>query len=223
MASEYLKWKYRDVQPDVPVEQTPAQRRRNWWHYNKWYVLLAALLAGLGVSLLKSDLHIGEVLPDVQIAYVGDSLLPEDTVSALETALVPFCQDENGDGAVKITLNQYVLPRSEQDGSYATAAQVRLMADLEDGQSGLFLLQDYETFQTHYEILAPEGAVWSDCPVLAGLALGTWQENVAGEVLTGNGQELLAPLWVARRSEWREPADGLVYDRLWIALTKGAE
>ena len=44
MASQYLKWKYRDVKPDAPVELTEAQRRANWWHYNKWYVLGACLL-----------------------------------------------------------------------------------------------------------------------------------------------------------------------------------
>ena len=29
MASEYLKWKYRDVGPDQAVELTPRQKRAN--------------------------------------------------------------------------------------------------------------------------------------------------------------------------------------------------
>ena len=44
MASEYLKKKYQDVKPDAPVELTPAEKRRNWWYYNKWYVCAAAAL-----------------------------------------------------------------------------------------------------------------------------------------------------------------------------------
>lgn len=55
MASEYLKWKYRDVRPDVLVAMTPAKRRKNWWHYHKWQVLLgAALLASL-ISIGRQD------------------------------------------------------------------------------------------------------------------------------------------------------------------------
>lgn len=38
MASEYLQWKYRDVQPDKKIELMPRQKRANWWYYNKWYV-----------------------------------------------------------------------------------------------------------------------------------------------------------------------------------------
>lgn len=34
MASEYLKWKYRDVKPDQTVELTPRQKRANWWYYH---------------------------------------------------------------------------------------------------------------------------------------------------------------------------------------------
>ena len=223
MANEYLKWKYRDVKPDAPVELTPRQRRQNWWHYYKWYVLLALLLLGIGASLLKSALHIGEILPDAQIAYVGESMLPEGTVQALEAALAAYGEDVNGDGRVKITLNQYVQPRNQEDSSYAAAAQIRLMADLEGGESGLFLLQDYETFQTNYDILAPSPALWSDCPALTGLDLGEYRENVAGETLAGHSQALLEPLWAARRGEWREAEDGAVYDRLWDAITKGAQ
>jgi len=42
MASEYLKWKYKDVRPDIPKELTPAEKRSNWWHYHKWYAAAAA-------------------------------------------------------------------------------------------------------------------------------------------------------------------------------------
>ena len=43
MASEYLKWKYRDVKPDEPIRLTRKEKALNWWHYHKWYVLLGIL------------------------------------------------------------------------------------------------------------------------------------------------------------------------------------
>ena len=49
MASEYLRWKYKDVQPNKPVTRTKKQRRQNWWHYHKWHVILglaAVCIAG---------------------------------------------------------------------------------------------------------------------------------------------------------------------------------
>ena len=44
MASEYLKKKYKDVKPDVKRELTPAEKRKNWWHYHKWHVAAAVVL-----------------------------------------------------------------------------------------------------------------------------------------------------------------------------------
>ena len=45
MASEYLKWKYRDVKPDAPLVLTPKEKRANWWHYHKWTLLSGVVVA----------------------------------------------------------------------------------------------------------------------------------------------------------------------------------
>ena len=50
MASEYLKWKYRDVQPDAPVQHTKKELAANWWRYH-WKALL------LGAALLSAPRH----------------------------------------------------------------------------------------------------------------------------------------------------------------------
>ena len=238
MASEYLKWKYRDVQPDEPIRLTPAQKRANWWHYHKWTVLLGLVLLGIGASLLKSALHIGEVLPDYQLAYVASSPLPQDTASALEAALAPFGEDRNGDGQVRVQVVQYVLGEalaSQADtAAYAQASQVRLMADLEGAESGLFLLEDCETFQSQYDILLPPegsgegeapGLLWQNCPVLSGLSLGGYAEEIAGESVTGDSQQFLSGLSLARREFWQEKQRPLAeaYQAFWETLTKGAE
>ena len=52
MASEYLKWKYRDVKPDEPIRLTRKEKALNWWHYHKWYVLLGSLIPGALTGLI---------------------------------------------------------------------------------------------------------------------------------------------------------------------------
>lgn len=69
MASEYLKWKYRDVKPSQPVQLTKKELRRNWWHYHKWHVLFGAAAVCMAVSLVWS--MVMQVRPDYQIAYVA--------------------------------------------------------------------------------------------------------------------------------------------------------
>ena len=148
MASEYLKWKYRDVRPDVPAELNTKQKRANWWYYHKWYVALAVFLCGLAVYLLARALGFGAVRPDYQVAYVGSSPLPEDTASALETALGALGGDCNGDGHVTVRINQYVMGSDSGNSTlYAYAGSTKLMANLDSCDSYFFLLEDPEAFQ----------------------------------------------------------------------------
>ncbi len=241
MASEYLKWKYRDVKPDVPRELTPKEKRANWWHYHKWHVLLGAVLLLAAGNILYHVLGIGQVKPDFQVAYVASDPLPEDTVSALERALASFGTDCNGDGQTVVRVNQYVSGDSENNSDaamYAYAAGAKLMSDLTDCDSYLFLLEDPEAFQRNYQVLRRlDGTLpdeldtdydscyllWSDCPALAELELGEYSEVVLGQQVTGDSQQLFSGLYVARRGFWTETTCAYPdqCDQLWAELTKG--
>lgn len=235
MASEYLKWKYRDIRPDEPVELTPKQKRENWWHYHKWHVLLGAVLLVSLVSIFSHALGFGEVRPDYQIAYVGSSALPEDTAAALENALSSLGTDCNGDGRVTVRVNQYVT--GSDDVMYAYAEGTRLMADLDSCDSYFFLLDDPDGFQESYSVLShtdgtlPEsgksGAVslsWSDCPALEALSLGEYTEALLGQQVEGDNYELLSDLFLARRGFWTDKTSAYpeACADLWNVITKGA-
>ncbi len=242
MASEYLKWKYRDVKPDEPVVLTPEQKRKNWWHYHKWHVLIGTVLVLAAANILYHVLGFGEVRPDYQIAYIGAAPLPGDTAEALETALSAFGRDCNGDGRVTVRLNQYVSGGQSKDDDrvYYAAASAKLMADLTDCDSYFFLMDDPKSFQRNYEILrrldgslsdGTEDAVsdcslsWTDCPVLASLELGTYSEVILGQQAEGDSHKLLSGLYVARRGFWNEKKCDHEEDcdALWEALTEGAK
>lgn len=241
MASEYLKWKYRDVQPEQTVELTPRQRRANWWYYHKWHVLLGVGLLALGVYLGARVLGIGQVLPDYQVAYVASAALPEDTAAALENALAELGTDCNGDGQVVVRLNQYVTGGgSGEEAVYAYAGSTKLMADLNACDSYFFLLEDPEAFQEAYHILRrldgslPEETEqdyescylsWSGCQALRALPLGEYTEEVLNQEIHGDSQERLASLFVARRGFWTERTCSYSEecDALWAVITEGSE
>ena len=140
MSSPYLEWKYKDVTPEEPRKLTKTEQLKNWWHYHKLPLLLAALLLFIAGGILKSALHIGEILPDMQVAYVGEHPLPADTVAAVEQAFDAFATDANGDGRTVVRLVQYVSGSAEDADAVrqSTAASVALLADLEDRDSYFF-------------------------------------------------------------------------------------
>ena len=223
MASEYLKWKYRDVRPDEPPPPlTPKERVANWWHYHKWHMAIGAALL---FALLDIGFHVmgfGREEPDYQFAYVGSRLLPDEAVSAFEDALSALATDRNGDGRVLVRLNQYADAAVSDDADsamYAYASGVRLMADLQHADSAFFLLENPEQFQRNYEILSGDALPWTDCPALASLPLGEYNENLLGQEISGDVQSLFSGLSLARRDLSAYPEE---YAILWNVLTEAA-
>ena len=97
MASEYLKWLARDEKPEPKRELTPKEKRKNWWHYHKWYVAVC-VLAVLFVAAMAWDIIANRSQePDYQVAHVGSTYLPDETVMALQNALADLGEDLNGD------------------------------------------------------------------------------------------------------------------------------
>ena len=244
MASEYLKWKYRDVKPDEPPpELTGKEKLANWFYYYKWWVVLWAFLLFSVGSIIWNALGIGRVRPDYVFAYVGNAALRSDCATALERELAALGQDVNGDGKVVVELRQYVSNANQENSEdalmYGYAADVTLIADITNGDSYFFLLEDPAAFQRAYQALAgPDGSLpegsdhsidgrvfqWSDCPVLAGLELGGFEEEYLGQSLTGDNQELLSRLYFGRRGFYdeKQAVKQGANEAFWGILTEGA-
>ena len=136
MASEYLRWKYKDVQPDKPAALTKKRRRQNWWHYHKLHVLLGAAAVCIAGNLVWHALT--QVHPDYEIAYVGTYPLSKEESAAWEDRLSALGTDCSGDGRVVVQLNQYPTGGNSDDLMYAAASNVKLMADLDSCESYFF-------------------------------------------------------------------------------------
>lgn len=193
-----------------------AEKRRNWWHYHKWYVVCGVILLGIAVDILGNALGLWKKYPDFQIAYVGEWTLSEDAVSALEEAFASMGEasqldlDFNKDGRVIVQINQYISshPYADVDAVYYdTVSEITLIGDISNCESYFFLMDDPERLQREYQVLAaPDGScpddadhsvddkvlLWTDCPAL--LEAVARVEAEAPEI-----SELLPGLYIGRR------------------------
>ena len=136
--------------PEPPREYTKKEKAANWWHYHWIAVVVAVLVVVFGVWIIKDTVF--QTRPDVQVAYVGTSDLPTDTVTALQDALTPFCSDLNGDGKVVVQVDSYTVDfdaaNENTDAYYQMAGVTRLSAELSSGgKTYIFLLEDPEGFE----------------------------------------------------------------------------
>ena len=231
--------------PEPPREYTKTEKAANWWHYHWGIVVIVVLCAFFGIWIIKDTVF--QTRPDVQIAYVGTHDLPADTVTALQDALTPFCEDTNGDGKVVVQVDTYNVDfdadNVNTDAYNQMAGVTRLSAELSSGgKTYIFLPEDPAAFESSTGALQYlDGTVpddpdtanpdwtemvyrWTDCPVLAGLELGDYDGYTLVDDATGTNQSVLAALYVGRRGVWDEKQVA-TYEgcaELWDTLTAGA-
>lgn len=199
MASEYLKWKYRNEQPEERREPTPREKRRNWWHYHWRHVLLGGIVLGIlgGIALDRAQ----ERKPDCCVALVVRNEPSGQELAALQTALERIALDANGDGEVHVDVYAIQIDYASKDLSPETLRVMeanvdKLNFDFYTRRSGIFLLDDPERFQRAHQALAyrdgstpPEGAEdWENMAV----PWTEWDGSDAVEISGG-------PLWFGRR------------------------
>lgn len=228
------------------IDLTEAQKRRkkwqNWWYYYKWYVICGILLLGILINVTGSRLGWWTKAPDFQIAYIGKTQLPQETLSSLESLFASLVSDFNEDGEVIVQINQYTdgLRSTDPDTAYYEyASEISLIGDISDCDSYFFLMEDPVQFQREYQLLAcPDGSCpsdtdyevedkvisWSDCPLLAKPDMGSYSYSLLGKEISGNSQELLSELFLGRRcffndntTEYAEQC-GELWNRLWESV-----
>lgn len=222
-------------------QYTKKEKFLNWLHYNKLWVVAVTLILWVAGSMVWNVLGIGQVKPDYRMAYVGSRKLTEGTVEALETALASFGRDVNGDGKVTVRLTQHITadPTNTDNLMYGYAADMTVLADITEGESTFFLLENPVDFQISFQILAqPDGSapaeddfealdkvfLWENCPALASLELGTYEDNYLDITETGEIQDLLAKLYLGRRffHDPGQQAHPEADTAFWMAITEGA-
>lgn len=156
MASEYLKWKYRNEQPRERRELTAGEKRRNWWHYH-WRYLLLILIVALLLGKIAYDFFT-RTEPDCTVALVTRFQPTSEETASLQAELERWSPDFNGDGKVLVELNtiqiDYTAGELNAEAMKVLEANIdKLNFDFYTRQSGIFLLEDPANFQAHHQAL----------------------------------------------------------------------
>ncbi len=219
MASEYLEYLNRDVEPETQFhELTPKEKRRNWWHYHWKLVAVIAVAAAAVISMILHNLGITEPVADYQVAYVGSERLSDETVEELTDFFESQGEDASGDGKVTVSITQYVFYETD-DYDYAQltmSASAALESDILTQSSYFFLMDNPEGMMRDYELLADaEGNLPAEGEL-------TWEDKVTplAQVMEDAPQEA-SELYLGRRGFYDED-HAVKYkdacDRLWEKL-----
>lgn len=215
---------------------------KNWWYYHKWYVICGILLTAIVIHLIGNAFGWFKKSPDLQIAYIGETELPQDTVGALKDTFASLAGDYNQDGEILIQINQFVSGDSDVTDadtiSYRQASMITLMGDINDCESYFFLMENPDDIQREFQVLAmPDGSCpddtdistenkvfqWKSCQLLSGMDLGSYTTTVLGQTESGSNQELLSHLYLGRRCFYNERRSDYADEcsQLWNTLQGG--
>ena len=155
---------------------------KNWWYYHKWYVVCGVILLFITADIIGNKLGWFRDTPDLQIAYIGNAPLPEDTAASIEEAFASQADDYNQDGRVLVNLNQFVSGASVGDLesiSYQQASEIALIGDIDGCASYFFLMEDPGRVQREYQLLAmPDGSCPADDDLSADGKVFPWNPQL---------------------------------------------
>ena len=121
---------------------------KNFWFYYKKHVLIG--LAALAVLTFLGIQKASTPKPDYHIALVQAVPCTEAELTALEQRFTAAGEDLNGDGRVLVKVHTYFVDLKEGSDNvgFSNADPVAALdADLIGNVSGIFLLEDVDTFR----------------------------------------------------------------------------
>ncbi|MBR5116793.1 MAG: hypothetical protein IK096_06980, partial [Lachnospiraceae bacterium] len=115
--------------------------------------------------------HSGQTQPEYHISIVCPVPYPDETVSALRSAIEAAAEDSNGDGKIQVSIHTFRIALGEENQDVNQIGA--LDADLVGNVSGIFLLYDPQKFEetTNGICIAQQAFPLSACPPLSGLGM----------------------------------------------------
>lgn len=129
-------------------KQALQDKWENFWYYHKYHVI-AAIFVIFMIAVFIND-KLAQVDYDYRISAVTDFNLTEEQISELENTFKSIADDRNQDGEVNVQISNYTITKEGNVNPQAEIAnQTKFMADLETGDSMIFIYTDnvYEMYK----------------------------------------------------------------------------
>lgn len=178
---------------------------KNWWYYYKWYVVCGAIILLILIDLTGNAFGWFKKSPDIQIAYIGETKLSDDTVTVLKNTFASFADDYNNDGEILVQINQFASGNSEDTSvdamSYRQASMIALMGDINNCDSYFFLMENPENVQMEFQVLAmPDGSCPDDTDFSTEGKVFQWKDcKLLSETKYRSSKKPLKDLYLGRR------------------------
>lgn len=118
-------------------DKTPRGKWENFWFYNKWKVIIGALvLVVVAWSVISS---VTTVKADFTVGLLTEKTYPDSVLDALSGEMEKYGKDLNGDGKVVVQVAQFVLP-----GEASAKTSFSASSDMAQQQQNLQMLQAYQ-------------------------------------------------------------------------------
>ncbi len=132
-----------DVPERVVVDATPKTKKEKWehfWYYNKWYVIVAAILA-LFTALCISQCS-NRTKYDYTAMLFCDYELSDIQTEDIADSLARFGEDVNGDGKVLVDVINCSYDKNT-DYSARTSKTSKIQANLTNQEVLLYITDDH--------------------------------------------------------------------------------
>ncbi len=136
-----------DVQREEPKEVlplTPRERVKNFWFYNKYFVIVGVIVAFVLTILVRQCAKRESF--DAEVVLFAYDTFTTDQISAIEEQLETQFEDFDGDGAVNIRVLDCSFDRNafhEYQGPMLT----KLTANVSSNAKALLYITDAESFE----------------------------------------------------------------------------
>ena len=124
--------------------KTKKDKWDNFWFYHRVHVAVGIVLV-LFVAYLIYDMAT-KVYPDYNVAILSSQYVSTDVADLLADELEKYGEDINGDGQVVVQINLFEIGQGEgestMDVNMQMASVVKFQADLQMGESYLYLTDD---------------------------------------------------------------------------------
>lgn len=121
--------------------KTPKEKRDNWWFYHKRPLIVGLLVTALVVSMVYSI--VSKVEPDYTVTLITSYSMPQAGIEELERCIRPYADDRNGDGQVKVMVENLAFPgiatQSVDTVQEQQASLVKLAASASTNESMIYL------------------------------------------------------------------------------------